>query len=147
SCLCKVSQLFSINRNIILAQPITEQDWSLQGLLLINRREMLQCNTTDCICGPEALFLGHETVFEKSKGFVSPDTDEAFDCKGFEWLKGFIQTTDPSSKFTRRVDVVGLDLWCKSLLRFEIELDHCLGKWIRVTRKSGNNLEYGRIES
>ena len=39
-----VSEFLSLNWDVVLAQPVRVQDWSTQGPLLLNVREVLQCN-------------------------------------------------------------------------------------------------------
>ncbi|RUS33265.1 hypothetical protein BC938DRAFT_472313 [Jimgerdemannia flammicorona] len=141
-----VAQLFSIDGNVILRQPVGEEDGAHQRLSLVESREVLQRHSIDVLVRPFPILLGDQTILEQAKSFVSPNTYKTFDGQDLQRLDSLVYTADPTRQFTRTVDIVGLDVRRKVLLRHEIEVDHGGSQSIGITAEVRNDLEHGARE-
>jgi len=73
---------------------------------------------------------------------MCPDTHKTFHGQDFQRLNGFVNSAYPSSKFTRTVDIMGLDVCCKSALRCQVEVHHGIGERVGICTEVGDDLEH-----
>lgn len=77
SCFHKVSEFLLVNWNIILGQPVTEQNWTLQSCRAINVRKVLKCDCVDVLLCPPPFIILHQPVLEEPQRFMRPKSNKA----------------------------------------------------------------------
>src|SRR6266404_6322676 len=73
---------------------------------------------------------------------MPPDTHKTFHGQDFQWLDCFVDSAHPSGKFTRTVDVMGLDVCRESPLRSQVEVHHGIGEGVIVCTEFGDDLQH-----
>jgi hypothetical protein len=66
------SKLFSIDGDVVLAQPVRVEDRSSECLVAVDSREVSERDSIDVLVGPFPLLLGNESILEEPESFVSP---------------------------------------------------------------------------
>ena len=140
------AQLLAVHWNVILRQPIGEEDRASQRLLAVDVGEVFQSYAVDVLVGPLALGVFNETILEEAQGFVRPEPHQSFDRQRLQRSDGLADTAHPACHFTRRVDVVRLHVLRESFLRHEIELDHGRCERVGEGAQRGHQTQHGAIE-
>jgi hypothetical protein len=60
----ELSELFTLNRYVVLGKPIGEQNGSAESLLLVDSREVLSCNAVDTFFRPLPLLFSDKSILE-----------------------------------------------------------------------------------
>ncbi|KAH6607744.1 hypothetical protein Trco_004057 [Trichoderma cornu-damae] len=118
----EVPQLLPVDGDVVLGEPVGEQNGAAESLLFVHGGEEFQGDAADGLVGPLALLLVHETILEEPQGLVRPDADEALQRQRLQGLDRFVHAADPA------------------------EADHGVGERLRVAAERGDDLEHGRVE-
>lgn len=145
SCLGVFAQQLSVDWDVVFRGPVREKDGSGESFISVNGGEVIQRGAVDIFVRPCALFFRDKTILEESQRFVGPNANQPFDGENFEGSNGFIDTTNPTGKFTRTVDIMSLGIGCKSFLGCQVEGDHGVGERFSVGTKVGNDFEESSV--
>ena len=141
-----VAKLVSSNRNVVLAQPVAEQDRPSKCLLPVDVGEVPASHRVDIRVGPHALFLLHQTILEQAESLVGPESDKTLHVESLQGPDGLADTPHPPSHFSGAVNIVGLHVLSEPVLRHQVELHHGVGERFSKGAKRRNHSEHGPVE-
>src|SRR5258708_10661059 len=104
---------------------------------------MCQGGSINVLICPLPFIFGNQSVLEEPESLMRPDTHKTFHGQDFQRFNCFVNSAYPSSKFTRTVDVMGLNVCCEPPLRSQVEVHHGIGKGVGVCTEIGDDLEHG----
>jgi len=88
----------------------------------------------------------NKSVVEQPESLVDEESDKPFNGERFQRANGLANAANPSSHFSRRVDVVRLHVQRELLLSLQVELDHGVRQWVGVGAKVRNEPQHRAAE-